>query len=127
MTTARYLTPTVVSAILSKAGVARDDIVKGDWDTAAACASADPEVWFPEQGGDPRVARAICEQCPVLALCGIRRELYDPRGVPGVPVIGVWAGMSRQQHRRQVDEKVLSGWAQQAASYLRRRRSALTA
>jgi len=45
-----------------------------DWREEALCAqSADPDIWFPPQGGDGaqiiRIAKHICGQCPVRQPC----------------------------------------------------------
>lgn len=39
------------------------------WMAAAACIDHDPELFFPEQGGTTRPAKAICDLCPVKAEC----------------------------------------------------------
>jgi hypothetical protein len=61
------------------------------WD-GALCAQVDPELFFPEQGGDPRPARAVCLACPVRALC------LDTFG----PVVdhGVVGGLTEVERRR---------------------------
>jgi WhiB family redox-sensing transcriptional regulator len=38
------------------------------WDSAL-CAQVDPEIFFPEVGQPCADARAVCEACPVRALC----------------------------------------------------------
>jgi WhiB family redox-sensing transcriptional regulator len=41
-----------------------------EWTEQALCASADPDAWFPENGGDPASAiRRICAACPVKVEC----------------------------------------------------------
>lgn len=40
------------------------------WTDQAACVGADPELWFPDRGrAGYDAARAICDTCPVKALC----------------------------------------------------------
>jgi WhiB family redox-sensing transcriptional regulator len=39
------------------------------WQTDAACTTSDPDRWFPANGASDWVARAICADCPVAAMC----------------------------------------------------------
>lgn len=62
----------------------------GAWQSQAACAETDPEVFYPEKGGSHREAKAICAACPVRTQCleyALRMEAAD------YPT-GVWGGMS---------------------------------
>lgn len=64
----------------------------------AACKSVDPEIFFPVgTGGDAKaqvkLARYICQSCPLLAPCG-RAVLERPEEH------GVWAGMTPEERRR---------------------------
>lgn len=63
------------------------------WTTSALCGQADPELWFPEAGGDTAPAKAICLQCPVRAEC---LEEAMAQGLPS----GVWGGLSERQRRQ---------------------------
>ena len=60
------------------------------WDEGL-CAQTDPELFFPEVGGNPEPARKICGACPVRWLC------LDTFG----PVVdhGVVGGFTDQQRR----------------------------
>jgi WhiB family redox-sensing transcriptional regulator len=64
-----------------------------DWAEWAACAGADPEIFFPARGHSTRAAQLICAGCPVIAQCAQAaadgRELY-----------GVWGGMAEGERRR---------------------------
>jgi WhiB family redox-sensing transcriptional regulator len=40
-----------------------------NWTAEAVCARIDSEAWFPEVGGSPKAAKAICRTCPVVAEC----------------------------------------------------------
>ena len=94
------------------------------WRDAAACLSADPDLFFPPQGGATNGAEAkqICGGCPVQAECldyavttaqkyGIwggtnereRREIRKQRGliVKPEPACGTIAGYRRHQNRNQ--------------------------
>ena len=61
----------------------------------AACATTDPELWFPELDSLWRVAQAkkICEKCPVKTECleyAIRNKFKD----------GIWGGLSPTERHR---------------------------
>ncbi|MFD9249567.1 WhiB family transcriptional regulator [Streptomyces bottropensis] len=45
--------------------------VRSDWTQRAACADADPDLFFPEPGGQERIgeAKQICAACPVRQEC----------------------------------------------------------
>lgn len=41
-----------------------------DWRDSALCRQVDPELWFPEKGGDNgTAAKSVCAVCPVAAEC----------------------------------------------------------
>lgn len=42
---------------------------KAAWVGDALCAQVDPELWFPEKGGDASPAKRICRKCPVRKQC----------------------------------------------------------
>jgi WhiB family redox-sensing transcriptional regulator len=66
------------------------------WFADALCAQVGvgaADEWFPEQGGDPSVARAVCDQCPVRALC-LDHALAD------TTLVGVWAGTTGRERGR---------------------------
>lgn len=61
----------------------------------AACRNYDPELWFPDRGGDDSRAREICGRCPRMAQClagAIDRAEPD----------GVWGGENFNPDRRSV-------------------------
>lgn len=63
------------------------------WMELAACAYVDPELWFPEIGGNPRDARKICRQCPVSVDCREYAVLNRERW-------GIWGDTSERDRRR---------------------------
>lgn len=69
------------------------------WYDDAACRHApDPDVWFPERGGNSKAAKAICASCPVQREC---RDFALEKEIE----FGVWGGTSRQDRnamKRQV-------------------------
>jgi WhiB family transcriptional regulator, redox-sensing transcriptional regulator len=69
--------------------------MKGYWRSAAACASADPEMFFPVSKAGKALehaaeAKAICADCPVRSDClafALRtRQSY-----------GIWGGMTEEE------------------------------
>jgi WhiB family redox-sensing transcriptional regulator len=63
------------------------------WDGVAACATADPEAWFPKKGENPRYAKGICRRCEIRTQC-LAGALE--RGEK----FGIWGGESAEQERR---------------------------
>ncbi len=59
------------------------------------CQTRDPEMWFPEAGGESyemRVAKKYCGQCPVQRECAIY-------GIVSVEIYGIWGGLSPRQRQ----------------------------
>ena len=63
-----------------------------DWRSFAVCSQTDPELFFPEKGGDPWVAKRICFTCPVKQEC--LQYAVDNNE------IGVWGGTSTAERQR---------------------------
>lgn len=40
-----------------------------DWQDEALCAQTDPDLFFPEKGGNNRRPIAVCRECPVRIPC----------------------------------------------------------
>lgn len=63
------------------------------WADDALCARIDPDLWYPEQGGNSKRPVKLCRTCPVMAECLadalVRRE-QD----------GVWGGMTETDRKR---------------------------
>lgn len=64
------------------------------WMAGAACATTDPDMWFPLQGDQPTADRAkkVCRACPVREQClefALRTEQQT----------GIWAGLSPKSLR----------------------------
>jgi len=71
---------------------------RAGWWTRAACASADPELFFPISDSGPALrqvarAKAICARCP------IQRECLSYALAAG-SIQGVWGGMTEEERRR---------------------------
>ncbi|MBS9532607.1 WhiB family transcriptional regulator [Mycobacterium sp. M1] len=62
------------------------------WREQALCAQTDPEAFFPNQGGSPRLAKQICMQCPVRREC-LKFALDNNER------FGVWGGYSERERR----------------------------
>jgi WhiB family redox-sensing transcriptional regulator len=58
------------------------DAARRVWDEGL-CTQTDPEVFFPEVGGNPEAARKICAACPVRWLCLETFDLAVDHGVVG--------------------------------------------
>lgn len=59
----------------------------------ALCAEVDGDVWFPEPGGNPRDAKAICADCEVQPEC--LQWAIDNR-----EPYGVWGGLTATERRK---------------------------
>jgi hypothetical protein len=70
------------------------------WQEGAACASTDPEQWFPSKGGSPRLARVVCAGCPVRRSCLATALLFAEDGI--------WAGTA-PIHRRAAYRAIRNG------------------
>ena len=62
-----------------------------DWRGAANCATADPELFFPESS-DTRAAKKVCAECAVTAECLAYALLHGYYK-------GVWGGLSGKERR----------------------------
>ena len=63
------------------------------WWPLALCAETDPEVFFPEKGGNNARAKRICRKCEVRAECLEYALARDER-------FGIWGGLSERERRR---------------------------
>ena len=63
------------------------------WQDHARCLEVDPEIFFPERGGSSRLARAVCEKCPVQAAC-LRYAIRNREQ------FGIWGNTSERERRR---------------------------
>lgn len=57
------------------------------WTEQAVCASVDPELFYPEQGGSTRKAIRICRTCPVASDCLAYAVSIGERE-------GIWGGVA---------------------------------
>ena len=64
-----------------------------DWALDALCAQTDPDLFFPEKGGEIRKAKRVCNACPVTAECLAYALANDER-------YGVWGGTGAVERRR---------------------------
>lgn len=63
------------------------------WRWDAACATVDPDIWHPENGGNASAAKVVCAGCPVIVQCAA-----DVLGT-AAEEHGVRAGLSSRQWR----------------------------
>jgi WhiB family redox-sensing transcriptional regulator len=58
-------------------------------DGSQACATTDPELWFPDQGGSSRQAIALCGTCEWQRPC---LDYALTATAAGYPLAGIWGG-----------------------------------
>ena len=88
--------------VLDQSGLSGPTFEQSDWQLAAACRNADPDLFFPldSERGPRRAAReaaakAICQRCSVRGRCAAHALAAGESH-------GVWGGLSeaeREQHR----------------------------
>ncbi|MBO0818319.1 MAG: WhiB family transcriptional regulator [Actinobacteria bacterium] len=71
---------------------------RAGWWTRAACASADPELFFPISYSGPArrqvaQAKAICARCPIQQEC-------LSYALEAGPIQGVWGGLTEEERLR---------------------------
>jgi WhiB family redox-sensing transcriptional regulator len=62
------------------------------WHALAACASADPDSWYPELSEPSKAVLRICTACPVRDLC-LDQALADGEQH------GIWGGLTPPERR----------------------------
>ena len=65
----------------------------GPWISRAACANEPTDLFFPEDGAETELAKAICAGCPVRAEC-----IGYAVAIPSLD--GIWGGLTRQERSR---------------------------
>lgn len=75
------------------AEVANPDNPRG-WMARGRCQEVDPDLFFPDQGGDFRPAKQICAGCPVKVACLEYALDHDER-------FGIYGGLSAKERRRE--------------------------
>lgn len=63
-----------------------------DWLKKALCAEIDPELFFPEVGGNSRNARRMCSRCEVKTEC-LNEALKDST------LMGIWGGTNQKERK----------------------------
>ncbi len=94
-TTARVSTPGAAPLTHDEKGVFNDLV-----QALVPCRNDDPELWFAEQAGAIEQAKALCQQCPLVAAClqgALDRE--EPWGVWGGEVFVDGAIVARKRGR----------------------------
>ncbi|MES5383886.1 WhiB family transcriptional regulator [Mycolicibacterium conceptionense] len=73
-------------------------LARESWQADAACATADPEAWFPEKGANVSpAAKRICRTCPVIDECLEYALKHRERA-------GIWGGKSERERRQMIKE-----------------------
>jgi WhiB family redox-sensing transcriptional regulator len=62
------------------------------WFEQAACATCDPDAWYPAKGAAVKEAKKVCARCPVAAPW-LEYALATNQGH------GIWGGLSVKQRR----------------------------
>lgn len=65
----------------------------GEWVDDALCAQTDPELFFPEKGGNSLVVKRICAKCQVKDQC-LEWALTNNEKY------GIWGGTSEHDRRK---------------------------
>lgn len=70
------------------------DYLDGSWREDAACRGLDNDLFFPEQGGQPKAtaAKRVCAVCPVTQDCLDYALETGSRW-------GIWGGMTEKERR----------------------------
>lgn len=74
-------------------------MINPEWMAQAACADADPELFFPEKGRSPKPAKLLCATCPVAGDC--LTHALDM----GYETSGVWGGTTEKARRTMTPRK----------------------
>jgi WhiB family redox-sensing transcriptional regulator len=62
------------------------------WKQIGLCRGVDPDLFFPERGGDVRTPKAICQQCVIQERC-LEFALTNAEK------FGIWGGKSERERR----------------------------
>jgi WhiB family redox-sensing transcriptional regulator len=63
------------------------------WFEQAACATSDPDAWYPAKGAAVKEAKKVCQRCPVAAPC-LEYALATNQAH------GIWGGLSVKERRK---------------------------
>lgn len=74
-----------------------------DWMAEALCAQTDPEIFFPEKGGNYNDANKVCGNCPVRRQCVDYAQVVE-RGLAYPYRHGAWGGTSPRGRAGTADE-----------------------
>jgi WhiB family redox-sensing transcriptional regulator len=73
-------------------GIGLRDLIPTPWVVDAACADADPSLFFVDHGKPASEAKAICAGCPVCDACLDFALQTKER-------FGIWGGLSERQRQ----------------------------
>jgi WhiB family transcriptional regulator, redox-sensing transcriptional regulator len=80
----------IAAVLLGSLSPADDD--ERAWMADAACATADPDAWFPEKGENSFAAKRICRACEVRPECLEYALSRNER-------FGTWGGKTERERR----------------------------
>jgi WhiB family transcriptional regulator, redox-sensing transcriptional regulator len=66
------------------------------WDESAFCREFGTELFYPDKGGDIRLAQRVCARCPVTAQC-LEFALDHMTGEFPIGRFGVWGGTGPEE------------------------------
>jgi predicted nucleic acid-binding Zn ribbon protein len=67
--------------------------MSAEWMLRAACAKADPDIFFPGRGVNANAAKEVCRRCDVVEEClAFAKDL----GIAD----GIWGGLSERERRK---------------------------
>jgi WhiB family redox-sensing transcriptional regulator len=73
--------------------ISKDTADETVWQDRANCATADPEIFYPEKGGSTFEAKKVCKACDVREECLQDALARDDR-------YGIYGGLSERQRRK---------------------------
>lgn len=76
----------------SRSGSRRNSTWRRSWLSLAACASADPEIFFSADTATKNRAKLVCADCPVRQEC-LKHAITKPER------FGIWGGLDEAERR----------------------------
>jgi WhiB family redox-sensing transcriptional regulator len=91
--TDKWQNPLVIEILAANNPVFDDPEDPLAWQKDSLCGQTDPEAFFPEKGGNVRMAKKVCTMCEVKLECLDYALENDER-------FGVWGGLSERERRK---------------------------
>lgn len=74
------------------ATLVKSPVPLGPWAARGACASSDPDLFFPTYGQASTAAKRLCQECPVRSEC-LEYALEAPEKS------GIWGGLDEAERK----------------------------